>query len=211
MTADEPRGTHPEDEPPLAPPAVETEPAVPIPVAAVPPPAAAPVPAVVPPPAAAPVPAVAATVPAKAPTSLKVLSIVVMVAGVIMLVAGVAVWFVVRDQLANEHITVSADADHFGGNSVDSPWTAYAQAGAINKHALAAGGGKTYAQLPQDDPARDTVMTASFLRASLFTSVVSFGVAAFAAGMGLLMIIVGFVLLRLTKLFGTAPAPPAAA
>jgi hypothetical protein len=121
----------------------------------------------------------------------------------------VVTWFVVRDQLSQEHITVSDDAAHFAGEEVDSPWTAYAQAEAIHDHELTIGGGKTYAELPQDDPARDTVMTASFLRASLFTSVVSFGVAAFAAGMGLLMLIVGYVLLRLAKLIGTTvqPAP----
>ena len=43
-------------------------------------------------------------------------------------------------------------------------------------------------------------MTASFLRASLFTSIVSFGVAAFAFGMGLLMILIGYILMRLSSL-----------
>jgi hypothetical protein len=65
---------------------------------------------------------------------------------------------------------------------VDNPWTAYAQADVINEYALEESDGLTYAQLDQDDPRRDTVMTASFLRASLFTSVVSFDVAAFAFG-----------------------------
>ena len=129
----------------------------------------------------------------------RVLSILVMVSGVILIAAGVVTWFVVRDQLSNEKITVSDDASHFAGNAVDSPWTAYAQADAINKHALAASGGLTYAQLPQDDPKRDTVMTASFLRASLYTSVVSFGVAAFAAGIGLILILVGWSLHRVDR------------
>jgi hypothetical protein len=40
-------------------------------------------------------------------------------------------------------------------------------------------------------------MTASFLRASLFTSVVSFGVAAFAFGLGLLLL--GWALLRIER------------
>ena len=127
---------------------------------------------------------------------IKVLSWVVIAAGVILIGAGVATWFVVRDQLANEKITVSADADHFAGDPVDGPLTAFSQADTINHHALEASGGKTYAELSQDDPKRQTVMTASFLRASLFTSVVSFGVAAFAAGIGLLMLIIGFVLLE---------------
>ena len=59
------------------------------------------------------------------------------------------------------------------------------------------GAGKTYAELPQDDSVRATMMNASFLRASLFTSVVSFGVAAFAIGIGILSILFGLALNRL--------------
>jgi hypothetical protein len=69
----------------------------------------------------------------------------------------------------------------------------------IKEHALDIGGGKTYAQLPQDDPTRDTVMTASFLRSSLFTSVVAFGVAALVAGLGLLFILLGLALLGILR------------
>ncbi len=106
------------------------------------------------------------------------------VVGAVLIVAGGVTWFVVKDQLGAEKITVSDDAAHFAGEKVDGPLTAFAEANAIREHALTAGGGKTYAELPQDDPARSTVMTASFLRASLFTSVVSFGVAAFAVRHG---------------------------
>src|SRR5436189_4403524 len=93
---------------------------------------------------------------------LRTLGIVVIVAGLLFAVAGVVTWFVVKDQLADEHITVSEDAEHFGGDAVDGPLTAYAQANVIEKHGLAASDGLTYAQLDQDDPRRDTVMTASF-------------------------------------------------
>ena len=77
------------------------------------------------------------------------------------------------------------------------PFTAYAQADIINQHALEASGGQTYAQLGQDDPMRETMMTASFLRASLFTSVVAFGVAALVIALGILFIMVGSALRRL--------------
>jgi hypothetical protein len=40
-------------------------------------------------------------------------------------------------------------------------------------------------------------MTASFLRASLFTSVVSFGVAAMAVGLGIVLLLIGWALLSL--------------
>ena len=128
--------------------------------------------------------------------ALRVLSIIVVVAGALLMVAGAITWFVVRDQLAEEKIVVSDDAPFLGGDEVDGPFSAYAQAEAINDHALAASDGLTYAELPQDDPTRDTVMTASFLRASLFTSVVAFGVAAFAFAAGLILILVGWALLR---------------
>jgi hypothetical protein len=105
----------------------------------------------------------------------------------------------VTDQLSDEKIVVSDDADNFAGDDVDGPFTAYAEAEVINDHALEESDGQTYAQLDREDPRRDTVMTASFLRASLFTSVVAFGVAAFAFGIGLLMVLVGWALLSVDR------------
>jgi len=40
-------------------------------------------------------------------------------------------------------------------------------------------------------------MTSSFLRASLFTSVVAFGIAAMAVGMGVLFVFIGLALRKL--------------
>jgi hypothetical protein len=130
---------------------------------------------------------------------LRLLAWAVVIGGLILMAAGAFTWYVVRDQLSDEKITVSEDADRFADDPVDNPWTAYEQADVINKHALEASDGLTYAQLDQDDPRRDTVMTASFLRASLYTSVVSFGVAVFAFGLGLLMIVIGWALLRINR------------
>jgi hypothetical protein len=131
--------------------------------------------------------------------AVRVLAILVVIGGLILMAAGAFTWYVVRDQLSDEKITVSDDADRFAGDEVDGPFTAYEQARVINKHALEASDGLTYAQLGQEDPRRDTVMTASFLRASLYTSVVSFGVAFFAFGMGILMILIGWALLSVNK------------
>jgi hypothetical protein len=141
----------------------------------------------------------------RAPAALRVISILVLVAGVVLVVAGVVTWFVVRSTLADEKITVSSDASHFAGDAVNGPFTAYEQAQTINKHATEISGGKTYAQLPQDDPNRNTVMTASFLRASLFTSVVAFGVAAMAAGLGLVFILIGWALLAIARSLSASP------
>lgn len=146
--------------------------------------------------------------PARRPGSVRVIGILIMVAGVILLGAGVATWFTVKDQLADEKITVSEDADHFAGDKVDGPFTAYSEADTIEKHALEASGGQTYAELPRDDPRRQTVMTASFLRASLFTSVVAFGIAALAAGLGVVFILLGWALLAIYR--AGRPTPVAA-
>ena len=147
----------------------------------------------------------------------KIVAIVNIAAGALMIVLGVATYFLVQRELADEHITVSEDAENFAGEPVEGPLTAYSQAMVIKEHALEIGGGKTYAQLPQDDPTRDTVMTASFLRASLFTSVVAFGTAALVAGLGLLFILLGVAMLAILKrlpegqLVATGPPVVAAA
>ena len=86
----------------------------------------------------------------------RIVAIVSIVAGAIMIVVGVAVYFVVQRELSDEKIVVSDDAENFAGDDVDGPFTAYSEAMVIKEHALEAGGGKTYAELPQDDPARET-------------------------------------------------------
>jgi hypothetical protein len=139
--------------------------------------------------------------------ALRILAILVIVGGAILMVAGAITYVVVQQTLSDENITVSEDADNFAGDKVEGPFTAYAEAEVINDHALEETDGLTYAELDRDDPRRDTVMTASFLRASLFTSVVSFGVAALAMGLGVVFILVGWALVRLA---GPTPASPRA-
>jgi hypothetical protein len=124
----------------------------------------------------------------------RMLGLVVIVAGAVFAIAGVATYATVSHKLSEQRITVSDDAAHFAGQHVDQPWEAYAQANVIAKHASEIAGGKTYAELPQNDPNRDTVMTASFLQASLFTSVVAFGVAVFAFVVGILLVLIGVAL-----------------
>jgi len=130
----------------------------------------------------------------KQESRVRVLGLLVLIAGAILVVAGVGTYVLVSTTLADQNITVSDDAARFAGQQVTQPWQAYAQAEVINDHATEIGGGKTYAELPQDDPNRDTVMNASFLQASLFTSVLAFGVAVLAAGMGVVFILIGVAL-----------------
>jgi hypothetical protein len=121
----------------------------------------------------------------------RIIGIFTLVAGAIMLIAGTATWMTVQSSLAQERITVSDDSPRFAGDAVDGPLTAYQEAQMIEKHYLESTAGKTYAELDREDPLRVTAMNASFLRASLFTSVVSFGVAAMAAGVGFVFILLG--------------------
>jgi hypothetical protein len=131
--------------------------------------------------------------------SVSIIGIVTVIAGLILAIAGATTWFVVQGQLAAENITVAEDAEYFAGDPVDGPLTALSQADIINGHALEASGGQTYAELDREDPVRDVMMNASFLRASLFTSVVAFGVAAMAMGLGVLFMLLGISLTRIAK------------
>lgn len=165
-----------------------------------------------------------------------------MIAGLIMIVAGGVTWGLVSSQLKAEHITVAAvtpeNPGRLAGKDVAGPFTAYAQAAAINYHALNGADGKTYAQIGADATAlkaklkaagasdadiadnaevkalaatRATTMNGSFLRASLFTSVVSFGVAALVIGLGLLFILLGYALMKVSNTLVTAAPAPAPA
>ena len=129
----------------------------------------------------------------------KTASITSIIVGIIMAIAGVVTWIVVSTTLADQKITVSDDASCAAGDNVNGPLSAYCQAKVIDKHTKEITNGKTYAELDQDDPTRDTAMTSSFLQASLFTSVVAFGVAAMAFVLGIVLALIGFAL--------RAPAP----
>lgn len=114
-----------------------------------------------------------------------------MILGAVFIIAGAATYVMTSQELSRANVTVAEDAAFLAGDHVDGPFSAYAQAQVIDKHALALTENKTYAELEQEDPLREVAMSASFLRASLFTSVVSFGVAAMAMGIGLGMILGG--------------------
>ncbi|MFC7496435.1 MULTISPECIES: aromatic ring-opening dioxygenase LigA [unclassified Nocardioides] len=129
----------------------------------------------------------------------RVIGVIIAVIGLLFLVAGVGTYAVVSMTLADENITVSDDANWFAGEDVTGPFTAFSQADIIAEHAEGIADGQTYAEMDQDDPNREAVMDASFLRASLFTSVVAFGVAAFVAVMGVVLMLLGWALIRLGR------------
>lgn len=120
----------------------------------------------------------------------KASSIASIILGVLMIIGGIATWLVVSDTLSEQQIVTSDDAC-LPGRTVAGPFTAYCEAKVIEQHSLAATDGLYYAQMDREDPLRATAATASFLQASLFTSIVAFGVAAMAVGMGIIFILIG--------------------
>ena len=120
----------------------------------------------------------------------KIASMASIALGVLMIVAGAATWLMVSSELDDQEIVTPEDAC-LPEREVRGPFTAWCQAEIIDEHAQEATGGKTFAELERDDPLRETAMQASFLRSSLYTSIVAFGVAAMAAAMGVLFILIG--------------------
>ena len=169
----------------------------------------------------------------------KFIGIFIIVASALLFAAGGATWALVTSQLKAENITVAKvtdeDPGRLAGKPVAGPFTAYAQANAINHHALAGAKGKTYAELGAEGAAlkaklaasgmskadiakdkgvvaiadtRTSTMNGSFLRASLFTSVISYGVAALVMGLGLLFALLGFTLVKTSTVTVASSAIP---
>ena len=121
-------------------------------------------------------------------------SIISIVVGIILALAGVATWGAITTTLSGQRIVVSEDADCMAGWVVRDPLSAYCQARVIDKHTKEITGGMTYAQLDREDPNRSVAADSAFLQASLFTSVVAFGVAAMASVVGITLALIGFAL-----------------
>ena len=136
------------------------------------------------------------------------------IAGVLILVSGAFAWGITSTQLASENSTVANDAPAFAGSKVTGPLTAFYQAEAVKQHIRAASNDLTYAELgakvqeardagdtataDQLQQTRAMVETGNFVRASLFTSVMAFGVSALVMGAGLLFSFLGWGLYRLS-------------
>jgi hypothetical protein len=131
-------------------------------------------------------------------------SIAAIVIGILLIVGGLATWITVSNTLAAQQITVSEDASCLAGDDVDGPFSAYCEAKVIEKHALEATGGLYYAELDREDPLREVAASSSFLQASLFTSVVAFGVAGMAILVGVLFVLIGLGIRDVAEL---APNP----
>lgn len=153
----------------------------------------------------------------------KIVGIVSMIAGLVFIIAGGVTWGLVTSNLTAQRITVAEDSSMLPGDDVNGPFSAFAQAQIIDERALKTSEGRTYAEIGAlvneakeagDTELADqlqgqltTVMNASFLRASLFTAVLSYGVSALVMGLGVMFILVG---LGFRSVAGVSAAPSAA-
>ena len=115
---------------------------------------------------------------------------------------GAAAWAAITAQLKNERITVLPDSEKMGGKPVAGPISAFAQANVIAGHQAAMAEGRTFAEVSEDymealntgdteraealAGPREQLMQGNFVRASLFTSVLAYGLAALTMGLGVL-------------------------
>lgn len=112
----------------------------------------------------------------------------------------------VREELIAQNIVTPEDAS-IPNARVDDVATAKSMQAIINKHALEATGGKTYAELDREDPARATAATAANLRTSLYTSVMAFEVSNLVIGIGLMIGVLGLAVAGLGVALGALVIP----
>lgn len=98
----------------------------------------------------------------------------------------------VRAELVAQKITTPEDAS-IPNARVDDAATAESMADIIQVHAMEATGGKTYAEMDREDPARQVAFNASMLRTSLYTSVMAFQVGDLVIGLGAAIALLGAV------------------
>ena len=131
-------------------------------------------------------------------------------AGSVFVATGASGWFTVTKQLRGEKITVPPNAPMLAGKPVQGPVSAYAEAVVIKGNAERGAGGRTFADIsaamrdvgPGSPEAAElrkqsaALSTAASLRTSLMTSVLAYGVSAFAAGLGAFLVLSGSQLRR---------------
>lgn len=131
-------------------------------------------------------------------------------AGTLFVTAGAGAWVAVTKQLQAEKIDVPGNAPMLAGKRVQGPTTAYIEALVIKRNAERGAGGRTFADISTalrgvdggSDEAAElrkqsaALSTAASLRTSLMTSVLAYGVSAFAGGVGAFLLLAGSFLRR---------------
>jgi hypothetical protein len=153
------------------------------------------------------------------PIALMVLGLIFVGAGFYTMNRGVNAKDQVKSELIAQDIRIGQRFDASGkvvdaavpakwaGKQVNSAASAKAQADIINHHALKATGGKSYAELAQNDPTRTTAFNAAMLRTSLYTSVMAFNVGDLVIGLGLMILVLGVAVGGLGVALGALAIP----
>jgi hypothetical protein len=123
-----------------------------------------------------------------------ILGLLLVVGGAYMIVQGISVRNEIRDELRDEQIVTSNDADP-PGVLVDDAETARAQADVIKEHTLGTWG--PYSELPREDPRRAQFIDGVTLRTALNMAVMGFGVTELVIGAGALVLLAGLATLVL--------------
>ena len=145
----------------------------------------------------------------KANSTARIIGILLIIAGVVMVISGGVAWGAVTSQLKVQQMVVPGDAHSNAGKPVAGPFTAWSMQDTINMHATASLEGETYATLgtkvdeakeefgeDSEEAAalqgkRNLAQSASFLRASLFTSILAYGVSFLVIGLGITTALTG--------------------
>lgn len=112
-------------------------------------------------------------------------------AGIVEMLVGAAVWVVVSRRLTDEKIAVPGGARWFPNKTVRDPLTAFEEADVVRRITLKATGGRSYAEMAEDDPMSRVALDASLIRSSLFTAILAFGIAAMQVALGLMFVVIG--------------------
>ncbi len=121
-----------------------------------------------------------------------VFSLVMIAFGGFFVAKGVSAKALITEQLTEEKITTSNDAELFGvpgGLPVADARTAQAQADVIKYHSIENWG--LFSEMERSDPNRANYITGLTLRNSLSLAVMGYGIADFAMGVGAVLILVG--------------------
>lgn len=122
----------------------------------------------------------------------------VAVAGAALVAAGIVTYNVGQDgreaalaELREEKIILSQDDENAPEERVDTAEEAIEQAEQIEKHTLERTGGKRYAELDREDPAREQWVKATTLRTALFSAATALEVTRLVTYLGYLLIGLG--------------------
>ncbi|MGZ8611321.1 MAG: hypothetical protein ACXWYQ_07060 [Actinomycetota bacterium] len=161
--------------------------------------------------------------------ALVIVGIGFVVGGAYTMVQGFSARAEVRDQLLAQRITTPEDAS-IPNERVDDAATAHSMALIIGVHAAEATGGETYSEMgrylaadggatsdeaaalldeggnPVPNPLRNVAFQAVTLQSSLHTSHLAFKVADLVIGLGLMILVLGFVIVGLGIFFGALPS-----